>query len=361
MKYGRYPPHRIRDRANLFAPPLQSKNTPTNRRVPFVRDDFTFYSWLVRNSNSSAIFFTDAISAVNASYGDAAPFARYLRSFRCANRKQESIRSISNLSVKFSRNFCKLFTNTTTTKWWRTRRCYEAGPMNFLIYRPWKQIIGDCACARREKSPECGGEGGKWRRRRRGSEKGRRSRDLSISRGQGNFLNYIALIGLTASLLFPRSIFLLSDRGLPASRPLGLSLRNPSPDPPMETSRWNLRFPRKERGGTRWNDSIATIKFLGRDPRHPSAIFSDRMTIGRSFVSPRVVRAITVVKNFSERLVIERGRAFSASISYISNEKTFRSIPTILFYRPSITFLLFMHLLYAGISVTANETGRTRV
>lgn len=220
MKYGRYPPHRIRDRANLFAPPLQSKNTPTNRRVPFVRDDFTFYSWLVRNSNSSAIFFTDAISAVNASYGDAAPFARYLRSFRCANRKQESIRSISNLSVKFSRNFCKLFTNTTTTKWWRTRRCYEAGPMNFLIYRPWKQIIGDCACARREKSPECGGEGGKWRRRRRGSEKGRRSRDLSISRGQGNFLNYIALIGLTASLLFPRSIFPLSDRGLPASRPL---------------------------------------------------------------------------------------------------------------------------------------------
>lgn len=229
--------------------------------------------------------------------------------------------------------------------------------MNFLIYRPWKQIIGDCACARREKSPECGGEGGKWRRRRRGSKKGRRSRDLSISRGQGNFLNYIALIGLTASY-FPD---LSSPCPTAASRPLGLSPRNPSPDPPMETSRWNLRFPRKERGGTRWNDSIATIKFLGRDPRHPSPIFSDRMTIGRSFVSPRVVRAITVVKNFSERLVIERGRAFSPSISYISNEKTFRSIPTILFYRPSITFLLFMHLLYAGISVTANETARTRV
>lgn len=30
-------------------------------------------------------------------------------------------------------------------------------PINFLIYRPWKQIIGDCACATREKEG-AGGE-----------------------------------------------------------------------------------------------------------------------------------------------------------------------------------------------------------
>lgn len=41
------------------------------------------------------------------------------------------------------------------------------------------------------------------------NEEGRRSRDLSISRGQGNFLNYIALIGLVF-LSFPQSIFPVS-------------------------------------------------------------------------------------------------------------------------------------------------------
>lgn len=222
MKYGRYPPHRIRDRANLFAPPLQSKNTPTNKRVPFVRDDFTFYSWLVRNSNSSAIFFTDAISAVNASYGDAAPFARYLRSFRCANRKQESIRSISNLSVKFSRNFCKLFTNTTTTKWWRTRRCYEAGPMNFLIYRPWKQIIGDCACARREKS-------GMRRRGRKVEEEEERERERKT------FARFINFTGT-------RQLFKLHR----ADRPHGLSLISPIYLPPVRPRPPGLSASRRE-------------------------------------------------------------------------------------------------------------------
>lgn len=68
---------------------------------------------------------------------------------------------------------------------------------------------------------------------------------------------------------------------------------------------------------------------------------SPRRDDDRSFVSPRVVGAITVVKNFSERLVIERGRAFSHGIIlYVSNEKTFRSIP---FYRPSKRNVPFLY------------------
>lgn len=78
----------------------------------------------------------------------------------------------------------------------------------------------------------------------------------------------------------------------------GLSPRNP-----LRDRRDGTRdLPEKKR-----NDSIATIKFLG-------APFSDRMTM--------VVRAITVVKNFPERLVIER-TGFLAQYIHIRRGKPF--------------------------------------
>lgn len=108
-------------------------------------------------------------------------------------------------------------------------------PINFLIYRPWKQIIGDCACATREKE----GAGGERK---------------TLAR----FINFTGT----------RQLFKLHR----ADRP-PLSHFPPIYLPPVfSASRREIRrpilameleiFSKKKK-----NDSIVTIKFLGRDPR----------------------------------------------------------------------------------------------
>lgn len=82
--------------------------------------------------------------------------------------------------------------------------------MDFSTYYSYRQIIPDCT------RPKIRHEGV---RRRGRYEKARvASRDLSISRGRRNFLNYNALISLVF-LSFPLSpVFLCQTRQLPSCR-----------------------------------------------------------------------------------------------------------------------------------------------